>query len=407
MYRYPLTNRTLITILAVFVFYTNIPLYLHIIKFPSFIPLYWMILLGFIALCTILPSFFIRSRIPVYFSKPVICWIVFYLLINMIWLIPSDKSVIIMGVFRQRVLTVLFFSLYLIFVSGSKDVQFWGRITLLLCVFIAVVSNIYEFLCPFSFVPNFSPYANPGRSAGFYVNANGSGNALILGMIFTIGLLPQKYRIAYVLLVLLAIVFTFSRAALLGWFIVIFVFMRVHILRRNHVFFSMIIIGLLLVFLLPWFTEYMQSQKDINATNITQRIDWFFNPFSFEDSSSLERKYVAHYAWKMFTDSPLWGNGIGSAEIWEEVVSTHNMYLYFMTDFGVVGVFILPMFLLAVVWKARGEARQIAFPFATFVLFWGFFSHNVVEDYVSLVAFALMAAMTYQSRLSDGKIISN
>ncbi|OHB73512.1 MAG: hypothetical protein A2W17_09140 [Planctomycetes bacterium RBG_16_41_13] len=325
----------------------------------------------------------------------------------MIWFVPSDLSDIIFGVFRERILSILFFLLFLFILSGNERVQFWTRIALLFSVFIAVVSNLYEFLCPFSFVPLFSEYANPGRSAGFYINANMSGSALILGMIFTIGLLPQKYRISFVLLVLLAILVTVSRAALLGWPIVVFVFMRVHLLRRSQAFFAMIIVGLSLLFLLPWYLEYIQSGNNINVENITQRIDWFSNPFSSKDDSSNERHYVAKLSWEMFTNSPLWGNGIGSTEVWSHEVSTHNTYLRFMADFGVIGAFILPLFLLAVVWKARGEARQTAFPFAIFVLFFGFFSHNVVEDYVTLVAFALMAAMTYRSRLSDDKIISN
>lgn len=399
------SSRSLLVASVVFVFYTHIPLYLCAIKIPSIIPLYWIIFFGLVASFVIIPPFFLQHKIPKYFSKQVILWMIFYLLITLIWYIPSDHTKITAKVFRARILTVLFFSLILFILSGREYYQTLARWVILVSVFVAAANNLYEFLNPYAFVPMGSEYSNPGRSAGFYINANQSGAALVLGMIFTIGLLSPKYRSIYTFFVLLALFTTFSRSALLGWFIAVFSFIRIRILRLNSSFLIIVGVALFYFLLLPWVLNFIQNEKRvINVTNITERINWFSNPYYIEEASSKVRKHVAKVSWEMFANSPLWGNGIGTTDTWIEETSTHNIYLYFMADYGIIGAFIAPLFIASVVWKARGEARQIAIPFATFVFFWGIFNHNLVEEYYSLISFALMAAMSFQSQLSNDKL---
>ena len=103
----------------------------------------------------------------------------------------------------------------------------------------------------------------------------------------------------------------------------------------------------------------------------------------------------------MFLDNPLFGNGIGSTDLWAELVSTHNMYLYLMADYGILGIILYPLLVLVTVWHSHKEVRSIALAFASFALMWGFFSHNIMSEYYSLIAFALMASMSYQSRIDE------
>ena len=59
----------------------------------------------------------------------------------------------------------------------------------------------------------------------------------------------------------------------------------------------------------------------------------------------------------------------------------------------------LPVLVLAVTWGASGEARQIGLTFAVFMLFIGFFSHNVLDERYCLMMFSLMAAMVVSSKM--------
>ena len=151
------------------------------------------------------------------------------------------------------------------------------------------------------------------------------------------------------------------------------------------------------------FIQYEAEGEGINVSNILGRIDWALHPFTYEDASADERKEVIGLSWEMISARPLIGNGIASTVIWNKSVSTHNIYLYYLVDYGVIGLFILPLLLLASIWRAGGEARQTALPFLVFILFFGFFSHNIVEEYYFLISFALMAAMSASSRFNKGQ----
>jgi 4-amino-4-deoxy-L-arabinose transferase-like glycosyltransferase len=74
-------------------------------------------------------------------------------------------------------------------------------------------------------------------------------------------------------------------------------------------------------------------------------------------------------------------------------VSTHNMYLYFMADNGILGILFLPGAILAVVYRNKGEQVTILVCFAVFVSLWGLFSHEVLAERYTLSSFALLAAM--------------
>jgi O-antigen ligase len=174
--------------------------------------------------------------------------------------------------------------------------------------------------------------------------------------------------------------------------------MQQNVLSKRQFFVGLGMMILFMSLALPLLPEFLQPEIGFKVGNVMERVDWLFNPLGIQDASALERKKVAELSWKMFTDHPFVGNGLGSTEAWSESQSTHNMYLYLMADHGIIGVMILPLLCLAVVWRSYGEARQIAIPFVLFILFFGFFSHNVIDDYCTLIAFALMAAMSIRSQ---------
>jgi len=136
--------------------------------------------------------------------------------------------------------------------------------------------------------------------------------------------------------------------------------------------------------------------------NVLERIEWIMDPFGVSDFSSWERKLIAQRAWNKTSDHPFLGNGIGS--VLETLHGTHNQYLSFMQDHGLIGVVILPLLIVAVTWGVRGENKREAVVFGGTVLLFGFFSHNIMSEPHVLLLLSLVAAMTLASRESQVEV---
>ena len=234
------------------------------------------------------------------------------------------------------------------------------------------------------------------------MNPNQSGTALLLGTVFCIGVLNQRFRVLLMLIVGAGVALTFSRAAIAGYFIVMLALVLTRVISlRKSLLVGVIGSSALFVPLMLWWDELLLQLKGLGVLNqnVLERVDWFTNPKGTTDYSLIERQDVAREAWRMFTEQPILGHGLASTKDWSYAVSSHNQYLNLMVDHGILGAFILPLLVLAVTWGASGEAKQTALTFAVFMLFIGFFSHNVLDERYCLMMFSLMAAMVVSSKL--------
>jgi O-antigen ligase len=242
-----------------------------------------------------------------------------------------------------------------------------------------------------------------GRSAGLYINPNQSAAALILGLVVTIGLVPHRYRMLYVVLVGLGVFLTFSRSSLIGWALTAGVFIKtgqLSVRRSLLVGCGMLCVALALMIWQWDRIQYRLEDLGVLNKNVLARLDWFNNP-DVSDMSSTERKEVAEFGWAMFSEKPVLGNGLGASVNWAREKSSHNEYLNMMVDHGIIGVFFLPILVILTQWRAQGEVRHIGFAFAIFVLYLGFFSHNVLTERHILMTFALLECMAMSSRSSQ------
>jgi O-antigen ligase len=305
---------------------------------------------------------------------------------------------------RTRILSESFLIItYLIF-AKSPQIQNLTRVAICLAVLLAVFNNIREVSDPLVFQG-----LNPtGRAAGYFIDPNRGGCALMLGMIFGMGILPKQLRIAFALLVLFGIFLTFSRGAILGWFIVIPIFILSGVIPRKQVLLGAVgITTIILVFGQVLSNIDMNELQrsgliKVNIKNITERLEWFQHPLANKEDSADSRVEVVMTAWNMFVEHPILGSGIASTNNLNNWgISTHNMYLLFLTEHGILGIFIFPLLVYAVTWHSRGETKHIALAFSAFILLWGLFSHNIVEDRIILIIFSLMAAMNVTSRLDQ------
>ena len=387
---------------GVLFFYSNLSSYLGILgKITISNPVYWLGLFVGLVIVAFIPPLFARGKLPrVFFANPVFFWLVFYLMILILWFIPATSSLVVDRIFQLRIISLAVMAVFLFAFSQEKYVQIWARRMILISILLAVAFNIWEVFHPSSFTPITFLSATPGRSAGLYINPNGAGAALVLGMILAITLIPQRFRLLFIFYILTGVLLTFSRSMSLGWLIAVVALWQQKVIKFSNFAILTIVFLLAIYSFLPDILYYIKIHYGIFAEEgIYQLMSWFAHPMFDVDMSEIERKYVANLSWQMFLDKPILGNGIGSTDLWTEQVSTHNMYLYFMADYGILGAFIYPLLALSAVWRSKGDVRKVAIAFLAFTLFWGFFSHNIVDAYFSLIGFSLMAAMSFQSRI--------
>jgi hypothetical protein len=371
-----------ISVFATFFFFSDIPDYLFAAPLLPVIPLIWI----YVFFVLSLPFIHKVRTIP----KPLLMWMGFYLMISTLSLMTVSSDEVSFFDFRAKVLSVLFIALmYAIYQQKSLD---HVKYTILVVVLMTIGNNIFELLNPRIFTD-----LNVGRPAGFYIDPNKTGCALMLGMLFSLDIIKKSYRGIFVVIVGVGIMATFSRGAIIGWVLCIAILIVGRVLsdRRRKIMLPALALILILIAVNPLqtLTDYFKGTSTAGSNyDIVNRLEEFQNP-SLKEDSAMSRQAVATGAWLMFGSRPLWGNGLGSTRKWMFEVSTHNMYLYYMADHGILGVIFLPGAIFAVIYRNKGEHGAIVICFAIFVSLWGLFSHEVLAERYTLSIFALLAAL--------------
>ena len=372
----------ILSIIATFLFFSDLPDYLFVAPLIPIVPLVWIGAIAFLSL----PFIKKAASIP----KPIVGWMCFYLLISLLSLMTVSADEISLTDFRSKVLSVLFIVMMYAIYQQKSITQV--KYTIFAVMLMSVGNNLFELLNPRVFTE-----ANVGRPAGFYVDPNKTGCALMLAMLLSLTVIKKRYRWISILVAGIGIMATFSRGAILGWLIctVLLVIGRVICEQRRKVLIPAIVLIFLLISLNPLktLTDYFKGDPSGANWDIVNRLEEFQNP-SLSEDSALERQAVAAGGWISFGRHPFWGNGLASTRKWTvSEVSTHNMYLYHMADNGILGVLFLPGAIFSVVYRNRGEERTILVCFVVFLGLWGLFSHEVLAERYTLSSLALIAAM--------------
>ncbi|MGF1933176.1 MAG: O-antigen ligase family protein [Nostoc sp. ChiQUE02] len=382
---------------AILTFFTEISSYLYTSGIFSRPPLFWIVFFGLASI----PLLFSNIK---YISRSVITWCFGFIFVSLLWFVLlSIPAEIAVEELKKRILSVIFILINILIFSCNKNIHYLTRWAIFITVLMAVFNNIYEFFNPIAF----NSLGTGGRSAGFYLNPNSDGAALVLGMIFSVSLLQPIYRLPFVSIIGIGVLLTFSRGAILGWLVTVIIFTITSILNLHKLLYWVLGIGTVIIsFGSQWSEEILQNFS-LNQNSL-ERIAWFQNISTSDSEDSADsRLEVAQLAWELFTKHPFFGNGIGSTLTWNMEISTHNIYLYYMADHGILGAFILPLLVYAVTQHAHGETKYIGLAFAAFILLWGLFSHNVLEERYILIMFSLIAAMTAASQLEQRFKVGN
>lgn len=380
----------ILAVLAAVIFFTNFDTYAYNSELLPVPPLFWIGVFAALAL----PYFLSSATLLTIRQAMLARWCFLYLLITCTWfLLQSSQSEDAWQELRIRALSLIFLLTALI-VLAREGAQLWARRSVMIITIAAIGVNFYELFYPQTFS------SVVGRAAGLYMNPNQAGVALILGMILTLDLIPPRWRLAFALLVGTGVGVTFSRAAMTGWAIVILIMFWTKQINLRRSLAVGVAITVISAVLLAWQWDNVMdklSTSNVLNDNVMGRLAWINQPMA-DDNSTVERTAVAAIAFEMFADNPLIGNGVGASRKLLTIaggiqISSHNQYLNLMVDHGILGCLLLPLLVLANLWQSRGDERRRAITFAAFVLFMGFFSHNLIEERFILLAYSLLAAI--------------
>ncbi|MBL0170013.1 MAG: O-antigen ligase family protein [Gemmatimonadaceae bacterium] len=304
----------------------------------------------------------------------------------------------------QEVLTRTLSSLQLIaFVILLADprVRRIARGAVVIASLAAVAMNLWEITHPMAFSMSL------GRSAGFYVNPNITGAALIAGMLLGLPAVPTRLREPYLLLIAVGVFTTLSRGALLCWVMVIAFLIVSRAVRGKR----------LAITFAVGVTMALSAAGAMLASGqlgylgggaeqfVRQRLAIGNKEQLGADVSASSRSHLAMRAVELFGERPVGGHGTGATIEWSEPESTHNIYVRHLAEYGLLGAWLVPV-LLVLGWRAAPYQRHTtgdagnadvrvatARAFVVFVGLWGLFSHNVLDDAFVLFGVALTAAL--------------
>jgi O-antigen ligase len=339
-------------------------------------------------------------------NEPLFHWFLVYAITGLLWLVMIDDGYLDPGnrLWRVRFLLMLLFAACFVLASAT-NIRRLGVIWFC-CALFATVCLWMEFLNPFFFVPADHPASNPGRAAGWFLNANAAGNALVLMCVATAPLVSMRWRVFLVLIMFIGVFPTFSRSSLVLAALVTAVWILRGQFSKKAFVALVIVVPLGVAISSELFTKGIDS-AEINYKNVMGRLDFFQEMGEASDDSANERRYVAELGWQKFTEKPLLGFGAGkiaeNTSTWSYSQSTHNMYLLLLLEQGLFGGFLYLAFLSIIYFKGgrlyrRGLSRQecdigVALVLiATYFLFIGFFSHTMLKEPIGIMILASLLA---------------
>ena len=382
------TYRNALAVLSVAIFFTNFSGFMH--RY-GVITLAWMAL--FTGLCfPLIAHGLMTSRMPI---RPIVWWVGAYIAISILWFFRTDGDAFSFQQVETRILYSLFLVVTLV-VYCTRDAQRAARIAIIGAVLLATALNVYELLNPLTFS------TIPGRSVGLYYNVNHSSAAIVLGLLLSYGVVPSRLRVPYLLVSLVGILPTFSRAGILAWVVVVGYF----ILREGLTVAQVRRVVILIVTVLVLISSSLWSnlsetleERGVLTLNVRERLA-FLTGGGASDVSTSERQQVAAKAWEMFGEEPLLGHGTGSSLLLEGFdIGPHNMFLVMLAEHGVIGFLVIPALLVAMLYGANRKTMDVTIPLTLFILLYSLFSHTVLDEVHVILAIGLVASMVASERM--------
>jgi O-antigen ligase len=385
-----------IFLLFVFWFTSNLPGWVLVVGGPPPVISY-LAFLGFGIVVAIVRT---SQRLPFMRSQAWLQTRGIWLWIN-IWIMWTICSYLYSSqseVATQRLITSLemaaMLGVFLYLISLLENKRALGLV-LAAVVALGTVLNILDFI-----TPSFSTV--PGRSAGLYLNPTISGFILVLAMTAALPLLSLWLRWILILAGGVGILLTFSRASWLLLIVsIVWLFWGGYLgMRRQRSVIGIAALAVVAMFVYAlmagWLAEIILNTplSDYLSPNTLGRLGaaGFANDFSANERNSVNRLALEYF---IQGDNPFLGHGLAFTHEWEFRVSTHNMYLMFLVEGGLLGLAVYVSMFTILLKKATGISLLIVSQLLIFSLF----SHNILDSPGRVFFIALIASGALSSTL--------
>jgi O-antigen ligase len=365
----------------VFVFFTNLDSYVYALGGPG--ASLWIALFAACTATLVIPA--LNRPMPV-LRSPVAGWFAFYFLLTSAWAIFAKMEIPEVSLFvlhRYRSIACL---VVLALVFDDRRARYCAVLATAACVVLAASLNVAEFLSIVTFDP--SPERIAGRSAGFYINPNGAGLAITMGIAAVVEEIPKPLRVPLVLLGAMGVLSTFSRGAMVCFAVAI-----LWLALRGALGTWYVVVGAVAGVLLFSYAFQLAAANDLLNENTANRLR-----LAHDDSGRLE---LAAMAWRMFLSAPGVGHGLAATQIWGVGQYAHNMFLTLAAEQGILGLLAFPALGVALVTSNRAAAC-----FVVVAMVAGLFSHDLLESRPVLLLVALTAIPPVRSAGSEASLMA-
>lgn len=377
---------TIVGILSISILFFDIANYLSVISGISTVVTYSTLIM------IIAPIIFLESnRVYRILGMPFIQWaLVLSLLYVLHWIVAIALSTELVSSTIAIDLSVL-----LVAAAMAGGIAFMDerprRGLMIVIAFLLPVLVAVDFFRPGVLYPIATEGAVLGRGAATFINANRAGEAVLLATILAVPLLPKRWRIVLLAVSAVGVVLTFSRAAMLGWAVVLVLLVFARFVPRRALLLP-IVGATFLAAMSAVLISYVSGRADLEAgmTNLIDRVN-FFQSGSLGDSSSLERLYVLEAGLQMFADNPVLGAGAGTTRHWHLRASTHNQLVLLAAELGLPGLMAFAGLLWIVYRGCYFQERRLQFASVLVILYFSLFSHNLFNSMHWLVMFSLVS----------------
>ena len=343
-----------------------------------------------------------RTSLKYRFLKhPVVKWFYFVSLFSLFSLLFAykddylSKGLLYLASSFAIILSLLISLEYLANESYKKNSYF-----LLVFFAIAILSVIVDPIVDFRsvFASNITADGDYDRTrgGGLYLQPNTAGIGCAFLYALIVSRVSRQVALICTLFALVAVFLTFSRSSLFVLMtLIFFAFWRGYLPRfTSYVF----IIGAVIFLASISFTDVISEMFYITEGSGYARLSNLRNYFDALEILSDERFYVAKNAFYEFCSAPVLGHGLGYSWYWADLEiggqGSHNLFLRYMLEYGLVGIFIWPLFLLALFQSRNRDLDKIwVFGICIAAIISAFFSHNIPEQGVILAP--LMASIIF------------
>lgn len=354
-------------------FLLNIDQYLYAVV-GGFAPKFWIIgaLIGTL--------FLFASRLGSFdfLKNPVLWWAMWYLFISLFWcIISADLDRAVEGLMLVITTFIFSFICLLIYPVIDKNSLMWGGV-LWFALLVAVIANCWEY-----FLPLLNPFyifdkSIAGRSAGFYLNANISAQAILMISLCILARGNLVESVVAIIAALVGVFFTFSRGGMLVFFFIAILFF--YRKKFAHWVFLVVISLCFLYFIADdLIFDSIFSILDIDNANALQRAEFIFGRGSLGEFSDQSRSEVFWVALDQFVSAPFAGNGLGYMSSLS--VGTHNLLLRHLIEYGMFGFFVFSLFFICSLKAVSIGIDKVWVKYSVAVVFvLSMFSHNMLEQ---------------------------